>query len=161
MVTDILPVDPVPTNTIILVGETTVKDVAAVPPKLNAVAPVKFVPVIVTVDPDAAVVGEKEVIVGDCMRVNPPNVAVPSGVKTDTFPDAPAPKTEVIIVEDTTVKDAAAVPPKLTAEVPVKLVPVRITVEPAIALDGLTEVIVGSRLDIDRFKIVVLLPAAL
>jgi hypothetical protein len=43
-----------------LVAETTVNDAAAVPPKLTAVAPVKFVPAIVTVAPCAAVVGVNE-----------------------------------------------------------------------------------------------------
>jgi hypothetical protein len=47
-----------------LVELTTLKDVAAVPPKPTAVAPVKLVPVMVTVDPMAPEPGEKEVIVG-------------------------------------------------------------------------------------------------
>jgi len=47
-----------------LVADTTVKDVAAVPPKLTEVAPVKLMPVTVTVAPVAAEVGAKEVIVG-------------------------------------------------------------------------------------------------
>ena len=41
-----------------------VKLVAFTPPKLAAVAPVKFVPVIVTTVPLTALVGLKEVIVG-------------------------------------------------------------------------------------------------
>jgi hypothetical protein len=40
-----------------LVGLKTVKDVAAVPPKVTTVAPIKLVPVITTVAPDAADVG--------------------------------------------------------------------------------------------------------
>ena len=52
-----------------VVAFTTVKVVAAVPPKLTAVAPVKFVPVIVTVVPVGAVVGVKEVIVGKVVPV--------------------------------------------------------------------------------------------
>ena len=51
VVTDTLPVVPAATTAVTLVGETTVNDVAAVPPKLTAVAPVRFVPVIVTVAP--------------------------------------------------------------------------------------------------------------
>src|SRR5688572_26415460 len=47
-----------------LVGETTVNDAAAVPPKLTAVVPVKFVPVMVTVVPLIADVGVNEVMVG-------------------------------------------------------------------------------------------------
>ena len=49
MVTLTLPVAPVPTTAVILVALTTVNEVAAVPPKLRAVAPVKSVPVMVTV----------------------------------------------------------------------------------------------------------------
>ena len=49
VVTLTLPVAPAPTTAVILVALTTVNEVAAVPPKLTAVAPVKFVPVIVTV----------------------------------------------------------------------------------------------------------------
>jgi hypothetical protein len=60
----ISPVAPTPNTAEIVVGDTTVNDFARVPPNCTAVAPVKFVPVIVTVCPDAAEVGEKEVIVG-------------------------------------------------------------------------------------------------
>ena len=44
-----LPVVPAPTTAVILVALTTVNEVAAVPPKLTPVTPVKFVPVMVTV----------------------------------------------------------------------------------------------------------------
>ncbi len=59
-----LPDLPEPTTAVMLVALTTVNEVAAVPPKLTAVAPVKFVPVIVTVCPVPAEVGLNEVIVG-------------------------------------------------------------------------------------------------
>ena len=59
---------PVPAGevAVIEVAELTVKPVAAVAPKVTAVAPVKLVPVIVTVVPPAAGpdVGEIEVTVG-------------------------------------------------------------------------------------------------
>jgi hypothetical protein len=55
---------PFATTAVMVVLLTTVKEVATVLPKLTAVAPVKLVPVIVTVVPDAAVVGVNEVIVG-------------------------------------------------------------------------------------------------
>jgi hypothetical protein len=48
VVTLTLPEVPAPTTATMLVALTTVNEVAAVPPKLTAVAPVKFVPVIVT-----------------------------------------------------------------------------------------------------------------
>jgi hypothetical protein len=44
-----------------------VNDVVAMPPNPIDIAPVKSVPVIVTVSPCAAVVGVKEVIVGACV----------------------------------------------------------------------------------------------
>jgi len=64
VVTLTAPVVPVPTTAVICVAELTVKLVAAVPPKLTALALVKPVPVIVTEVPVPAVVGVNEVIVG-------------------------------------------------------------------------------------------------
>jgi hypothetical protein len=58
------PLAPAPTTAVMVVELTTENEVAAVPPKLTAVAPVKSVPVIVTVAPVAAEVGAKAVIVG-------------------------------------------------------------------------------------------------
>ena len=49
MVTDIVPLVPLATTAVMLVALTTVKELAAVPPKLTAVAPVKTIPFIVTV----------------------------------------------------------------------------------------------------------------
>ncbi len=62
---------------------------AAVPPKLTAVAPEKFVPVMITVAPLAALVGAKDVMLGAGIKVNPANKPVPPGVVTDTFPEVP------------------------------------------------------------------------
>lgn len=64
-VTETLPLAPDPTTAVMVVELTTEKELAATPPKLTAVDPVKFVPVIVTVVPAAAVAGVKEVMVGD------------------------------------------------------------------------------------------------
>jgi hypothetical protein len=70
-----------------VVGLITVKEAAAVPPKLTAVAPNKFVPVIVTVCPVPAVVGANAVKVavaaGDKVKAVE-LVAVPPGVVTIT-----------------------------------------------------------------------------
>jgi hypothetical protein len=98
VVTATLPVVPLPTTAVMVVAPTTVKEEAAVPPKLTAVAPVKLVPVIVTVAPEPADVGVNEVIVGAGM-VNPASVAVPPGVVTDTLPGEPLPNTAVMLVE--------------------------------------------------------------
>jgi hypothetical protein len=48
VVTETVPEAPEPTVALILVALTTVNVIAAVTPKLTAVAPVKFVPVILT-----------------------------------------------------------------------------------------------------------------
>ena len=124
---------------------TSLKDVAAVPPKLTAVAPVKLVPVMVTVVPVAADVGVKELMVGAGTKVKvPEEVAVPSGVTTEMVPVDPAPTTAVISVDVVTENVEAAVPPKLTAVAPVKMVPVMVTVVPVPADVGVKEVMVGA-----------------
>ena len=125
----------------------TVKPVAAVPPKLTAVAPVKPVPVIVT-DVAPAVgplVGLTLDTVGPLTNVNwsaAPVALVPFGVVTvmSTVPALWAGEVAVIDVALLTVKPVAAVPPKLTAVAPVKPVPVIVTdVAPAAGpLVGLT-----------------------
>ncbi len=84
-VTDTVPLVPLPTTAVIVVGLTTVKELAGVPPKLTAEAPNKLVPVIVTVWPVAAVVGVKEanvaVTAGEMVNADA-LVAVPPGVVT-------------------------------------------------------------------------------
>ena len=64
VVTEILPVEPLPTIAVIRVAEFTVKLAAAVPPMLTAVAPLRLVPVMVSAVPLPPEVGVKEVIVG-------------------------------------------------------------------------------------------------
>ena len=131
------PVVPVPTTAVIWVAELTVKLVAAVPPKLTALALVKPVPVIVTEVPVPAVVGVNEVIVGAVAEyVNPASVPVPPGVVTLTEPVVPVPTTAVICVAEFTVKLVAALPPKLTALALVKPVPVIVTEVPVPAVVG-------------------------
>ena len=144
VVTLTLPLVPLATTAVMDVALTTLNEAAAVPPKLTAVAPVKLVPVIVTVVPLPADVGVKELITGAGTNVNPASVAVPSGVVTLTFPLVPLATTAVMDVALTTLNEAAAVPPKLTAVAPVKLVPVIVTVAPGPAEVGVNEVIVGT-----------------
>ena len=71
---------------------------AAVPPKLTAVAPVKLVPVMVTVKPVPDEVGVNDVMVGAATQVKPVFVTVPPAVVTDTLPLVPAPTVAVIWV---------------------------------------------------------------
>jgi len=81
-----------------------------VDPNITAVAPVKTVPVIVTVVPPAAdpLVGEMLVTVGAAMYVNLSDAEValvPEGVVTviSTVPAEPAGETAVMLVAETTV----------------------------------------------------------
>jgi hypothetical protein len=69
---------------------------------------------------------------------------MPDAVLTETLPLPPDPTTAVMLLEDTTVKETAAIPPKLTELAPLKFVPVIVMVEPGTAVLGLTEVIAGA-----------------
>lgn len=69
---------------------------------------------------------------------------MPLGVVTDTLPVEPLAGTAEMDVALITANDAAAVPPKLTAVAPVKLVPVMVTVVPDVAVAGVNEVIEGT-----------------
>ncbi len=147
MVTVITPDEvPLATTAAILVELIMVKDAAAVPPKLTAVAPVKLVPVIITVVPVVPVAGEKAVTVGANTVKITEEVTVPPGVVTDTVPVAPPlATTAVMLVALTTLKDVTATPPSFTAVAPVKLVPVMVIVEPTAPL--VTAVIVAAALN--------------
>jgi hypothetical protein len=149
VVTETFPEEPPATTALMLVEEITLKEVAAVPPKLTALAPVKLVPVMLMVVPDPALVGENEEMLGAGIKVNPPCISVPPGVVTETFPEVPPATTAVILVEETTLKEEAAVPPKLTAVAPVKLVPVMVTVVPVPALVGENEVMLGAGIKVN------------
>ena len=126
-----------------LAGVTTVIDVAlelkievpAVPPNVTEVVPVKLVPEIVTVVPPATGpnTGDNEVIVGASTKVNPPLlVAVPPApvITTSTAPAVLAGVTTVIEVALELTIVVPAVPPNVTEDVAVKLVPVIVTVVP-------------------------------
>jgi hypothetical protein len=128
VVTLTIPVAPVPTTAVMLVALTTVKALAAVPPKLTAVAPVKLVPVMVTICPVFPDVGVKELIVGTVLiKIKPANVPEPAEFVTVTLPEAPFPTIAVIDVALFTTKEVAATPPKVTEDIPLKLLPVIVT----------------------------------
>ncbi len=143
-VTDTSPDEPLATNAVMLMSDTTVKEAAAVPPKLTAVVPARLVPVMVTVCPLTALVGVNDEMLLSGINVNPPREAVPIGVVTVTTPEVPLATTAVIVVADTTVNEVAAVPPKVTIVAPVRLVPVMVTVPPLTVVAGVKEVIVGA-----------------
>ena len=149
VVTVMAPVAPLPTVALIDVALTTVKEAAAVPPKATALAPVKLVPLMVTTDPLPPLLGVNEVIAGTVMKVKVPLlVAVPPGEVTVMAPVAPLPTVAVIEVALTTVKEAAAVPPKATAVAPVKLVPPMLTTVPAPPLLGVNEAMFGPAIKV-------------
>ena len=124
---------------VIVVSLTTEKLIAFVPPKVNAVVPVKPVPLIVTAWPPAVgpEFGEMLVNVGVVVKVymSADEVAdVPLGVVTviSMVPATWAGAVAVICVALLTVNEVAAVPPKDTAVAPVKPVPVIITGVPPV-----------------------------
>jgi hypothetical protein len=159
VVTLTVPEAPVPTTAVMLVAELTVNEVAALPPNLTAVAPVKLLPVIVIDAPVIPLVGPKEVMVGAGININPARVAVPPDVVTLTFPEVPAPTTAVILVAELTVNEVAAVPPKLTAVAPAKFVPVIVIEAPLLALVGVKEVMIGAGINVN--PAIVAVPPAL
>ena len=71
------PDEPDPTTALIIFGAKIMNDAAFVPPKLTAVAELKFWPVTVTVSPVAAKLGVKEKITGGPANINPFNCPVP------------------------------------------------------------------------------------
>jgi hypothetical protein len=122
---------------VIEVAEITLNVSAGEVPKLTAVVPVKFVPLIVTTVPPTVgpPEGDTLVTVGGATYVNssagevaefPPVVVT----VTSTVPAVPAGATAVIEVAEMMVNEVAGVVPKLTALAPVKFVPVIATVVP-------------------------------
>jgi hypothetical protein len=143
------PVDPVPTIATIEVDDTTVNEVTGVPPNVITEVPVKFVPVMLITAPAAALVGAKDVMVGEGtdeggINIKPARNALPPGVVRLTAPVAPVPTIATIEVDETTVNEVTGVPPNVIAEVPVKFVPVMLMIAPAAAVVGANVVIVGA-----------------
>lgn len=103
VVTDTLPLVPVDTTASICVSDTTVYDVAVVPPNVTAVAPVKPVPVSVTVVPCPAATGKKLLNVGGGENTNPALVPVPELFVTLILPEDPVPTVAVMVLSSTTV----------------------------------------------------------
>src|SRR6266480_1315455 len=137
-------VAPAGTVVVIAVAEFTVK-LALVPLNSTAEAPVKLVPLMVTLVPTGPLPGVKLVIVGGLMTVKlAALLAVPSEVVTLIGPlVAPAGTVAVIAVAEPTVK-LALVPLNSTALAPVKLVPLIVTLVPTGPLPGVKLVIVGG-----------------
>jgi hypothetical protein len=132
---------PAGTVAVIWVLDTMV-NVAAVPRNFTAVAPVRPVPVMVTVAPTGALVGVKPVMVAVTLKAVE-LVAVPPVVVTDITPVVAAAGTVAVTwVLDATV-NVAVVPWNFTAVAPVRPVPVMVTVVPTGPLAGVNPVMVG------------------
>ncbi len=144
-VTEIRPVvAPAGTVALILVEEFTTKDAVTL---LNAtaVAPVKFVPVIVTEVPTGPDVGENEVIVGAATTVNLVElVAVPFRLVTEIGPEVARGGTVAVICVDEFTAKEAEVLLNLTPVTLVKFVPKMLTEVPTAPLVGENDVMVGA-----------------
>ncbi len=146
VVTVIRPVAaPGGTVAVICVAEFTV-NAAPIPLNFTEVAPVKFVPLIVTESPTRPLSGENDVMCGrELVTVKTFELtAVPPGVVTRIRPvSAPTGTVAVIFVAETTVK-VADLNRKVTEVTPVKFVPLMVTTVPTGPLVGVNEVIVGA-----------------
>ena len=132
---------------------------ALTPLNVTAVAPVKFVPLIVTLVPTGPLVGVMLVTVGGLTTVNALGlVAVPSDVVTFTGPVvAPVGTVACIAVADVTVK-LALTPLNITAVAPLKFVPLIVTLVPTGPLVGVTLVIVGAGTTVKLLALVAVPP---
>jgi len=134
------------TTAVICVSLSTVKLAAAVVLKRTTVAPVKFVPVIVTEFPATPPLGLKLEIVGALRIVKfVDDAAVPLGVPTRILPVVlPAATVAVIWVPLSTEKLAAGLLLKVSAVAPVKFVPVIVTIVPVTPDAGVKLEMVGA-----------------
>jgi hypothetical protein len=143
------PEEPLPTLAMMEVEETTVNELTEVPPSVTTEVLLKFVPVILRSTPAAAVVGANAVIVGAGMNINPASEAEPPGVVKLNAPEEPLPTIAMMDEEDTTVNALTEVPPSVTTEVLLKLVPVIVMSAPAAAVVGANAVIVGAGMNVN------------
>ncbi len=147
VVTEIVPVvAPFGTDVEMWLASVT-ENVAVVPLNFTLVAPVKFVPVIVTVVPDCPLVGEKLAIVGVAGALTVKFVdelAEPCGVTIVIFPVAALEGTSTVtLVALATENVGAETPPMETEVAPFKFVPVTVIEVPIAPLVGAKLVIVG------------------
>jgi hypothetical protein len=114
----------------VTVPELLTVNVATLPPNETAVAPVKFVPVIVTPVPTAPIVGAKEVMAGVTVKRVVVTKGPPLGVVTVMGPVVAPAGTVVVIVPEGLTVNVAATPLNETAVAPAKVVPVIVTPVP-------------------------------
>jgi hypothetical protein len=134
---------PPGTVAVICVSEFTVK-LAGTRKKVTAAAPVKLVPVIVTVVPIVPLAGANELMCGFTVKLAA-DAAEPKELVSVIGPlAAPLGTLALNCVSEMAHIVVAGVPLKLTPVVPVKFVPVSVTVQPADPLVGENELIVGT-----------------
>jgi hypothetical protein len=126
---------PAGVTAVTVVGLTTVTPVAATPPTVTDVVPLRFVPVsVIAVPPDVGPEpGDTDASVGAATYVKPfARVALPLGVLTATSfaPAVPAGVTAVTVVGLTTVTPVAATPPTVTDVAALRFVPVSVIAVP-------------------------------
>jgi hypothetical protein len=143
----------------------TVKVGSAFVPIFTCVAPVKLVPVIVTLVPAGPKVGVNDVMVGAVLFVTVKSavlVAVPPAVVTLTLPVvAPMGTVAVICVSELTVKVVAEVVLNFTELAPKNPVPVIVTTVPTEPLVGEKDAIVGTGAAVTvKFVVLVAFPSA-
>ena len=134
---------PPGTVAVICVSEFTVK-LAGTRKKVTALAPVKLVPVIVTVVPIVPPAGANELMCGLMVKLAA-DAAEPKELVSVMGPlVAPLGTLALNCVSEMAHIVVAGVPLKLTPVVPVKFVPIRVTVQPGDPLAGENELIVGA-----------------
>ena len=101
-------------------------------------------PVIVTTVLTGPEMGVIDSTVGGLKKVNPGKEAAPPKVVTVIIPVAPKLEIAVILVEEFIVNELAGIPPKLTATVFKRLVPIIVTGVPEIPCIGEKEVRTGA-----------------
>ena len=130
-------------------------NVALVPLNFTDVAPVKFVPVIVTLVPTGPLVGAKLAMVGGFVTVKLLLlVAVPSGVVTLRGPVVALAGTVAEICVDELTVNVALVPLNFTDVAPVKFVPLIVTLVPTGPLEGAKLVMVGGLVTVKELLLV-------
>src|SRR5215813_11357971 len=146
VVTEIVPV-VAPAGTVVEMWPASVTEkVADVPLNFTAVAPVKFVPVNLTVASICPLIGEKLVSVGlAAVTVKLlAEIAAPCDVTSEILPVTAAVGTIKVTIVALLTENVAETPPTVTEVAPVKFVPVSVTEVPAAPLVGLKPAIVGD-----------------
>jgi hypothetical protein len=137
---------PPGTVAVICVSDTTVK-LAGTRKKVTAVAPVRFVPVIVTVVPIVPLAGVNELMWGVTVKLAVDTAEPIEFVSVIGPLVAPLGTLALNCVSETPHIIVAGVPLKLTPVVPVKFVPVNVIVQPTDPLPGEKLLIVGAPAD--------------